>query len=366
VELADLIRENIKRIKPYSPGKSSEEVQREFGLTEIVKLASNENPLGPSPLAVEAIRQAASEVFCYPDPRWQDLVAALAEKWEMAPETIVVGRGSDEVIHMAGLALLGPENEVVFSDPPFALYPLTAAYLNCKPVSVPARDLTHDLEAMAEACTDKTRVIFISNPYNPTGTIVRQAEVDRFLEEIPETAVVILDEAYYEYVDDPDYPASLEYVRAGRPVIVLRTFSKAYALAGLRIGYGFAPPALTQGMRQACEPFNVSSLALVAALASLQDPDQVPRSVQVVHEGKQYLYREFERLGLNYVPTQANFIFVDVGMDSQECFEALMRRGVTVRTGDIFGLPTWLRVTLGTAEQSRHFIEKLEEVLARS
>jgi histidinol-phosphate aminotransferase len=363
VDLSDLIRDSIKCLTPYSPGKDSEEAKREFGLEEIIKLASNENPLGPSPRAIAAICAAAPDVFLYPDPTWRELVLALSAKFDMPAETIIVGRGSDEIIHMAGLALLEPDSEVVFSDPPFALYPLTAAHLGCRAVPVPHKDLAHDLERIAAACTDKTRLIFLSNPYNPTGTSFSQAEVDRFLAAVPETAVVVLDEAYYEYADAPDYPRSLEYVREGRPVIVLRTFSKIYALAGLRVGYGFMPPPLAEGLKRACAPFNVSTLALVAAQASLEDDEQVRRSQRMVWEGKAYLYREFQRLGLEHIPTQANFIFVNVGIHSRECFDGLIRRGVTVRTGDIFGLPNWIRVTLGTKEQNEAFVEKLEEVL---
>ena len=363
MELSDLIRDSIKRLTPYSPGKDSEEAKREFGLEEIIKMASNENPLGPSLRAIAAICAAAPDVFLYPDPTWRELVLALSAKFEMPAETIVVGRGSDDIIHMAGLALLEPDSEVVFSDPPFALYPLTAAHCGCQAVAVPHKDLAHDLERIAAACTDKTRLVFLSNPYNPTGTIFTQREVDRFLADVPETAVVVLDEAYFEYHDAPDYPRSLEYVREGRPVIVLRTFSKIYALAGLRVGYGFMPEVLADGLKRACAPFNVSTLALAAAQASLEDESQVRRSQQMVWEGKAYLYREFERLGLEYVPTQANFIFLDTGIHSRTCFDGLIRRGVTIRTGDIFGLPTWIRVTVGTKEHNEAFVEKLGEVL---
>lgn len=364
MDLSELIRPEIRNLVPYSPGKSSDEVRRELGLEEIVKLASNENPLGPSPKAIAAMREAAPDVLFYPDPTWRELTEALAAKFNVSPECVVVGRGSDEIIHMAGLAVLEPGDEVVFSDPPFALYPLTATLLRGKPVAVPARNLRHDLSAMAAACTDRTRLIFISNPYNPCGTIVRQKEVDRFLDEVPERAIVILDEAYYEYVDDPDYPRSLEYVREGRPVVVLRTFSKIYALAGLRVGYGFAPPALARGLIQACEPFNVSSLAQAAALASLEDDEQVRRSQEMVWEGREFFYRELDRLGLPYAPTQANFIYVDVKMHCAQCFQGLMRRGVTVRTGDVFGMPTWIRVTIGTMEHNRTALRHLEAVLA--
>jgi len=362
-DISDLIRDSIKQITPYSPGKSSREAKEELGLAEVVKLASNENPLGPCRRAIEAMQQAASEVYFYPDPVCRDLTAALAEKWDVDPAGILVGRGSDEIIHMMGLAFVNPGEEIVYSDPPFALYPMTTAIMDGQPVVIPCRDFTHDLEAMAAAITDRTKLIFISNPYNPTGTIVTAEQVGEFMKAIPDHVIVGFDEAYYEYVDDPDYPDCLDYVREGRKAVVLRTFSKAYGLAGLRIGYGIAPPELAMALKQVREPFNVSSIAQAAALASLADPDQVQRSFQLVQDGKQYLYEQFEQMGLEYVPAQANFIFVDVGIDSRKCFEELMRRGVTVRTGDIFGLPTHIRVTIGTMEQNRKFIEALRDVL---
>ncbi len=362
-DISDLVRNSIKQITPYSPGKSSREVKEELGLAEVVKLASNENPLGPCRRAIEAMQQAASEVYFYPDPVCQDLTAALAEKWEVDPAGILVGRGSDEIIHMMGLAFVNPGEEIIYSDPWFAMYPITAALMDAQAVTIRHRDFTHDLEAMAAAITDRTKLVFISNPYNPTGTIVTAQQVAEFMEALPDHVIVGFDEAYYEYVDDPDYPDCLDYVRAGRKAVVLRTFSKAYGLAGLRIGYGIAPPDVATALKQVREPFNVSGISQVAALASLADPDQVQRSFQLVQDGKQYLYEQFEQMGLEYVPTQANFIFVDVGIDSRKCFDELMRRGVTVRTGDIFGLPTYIRVTIGTMEQNRKFIEALREVL---
>jgi len=375
-DISDLIRNSIKQITPYSPGKSSREVKEELGLAEVVKLASNENPLGPCPQAIQAMQQAAAEVYFYPDPLCQDLTAALADKLDVDPDGILVGRGSDEIIHMMGLAFVNPGEEIIYSDPWFAMYPITAALMDARAVTIrhrdfthdlaamaAARDFTHDLAAMAAAITDRTKLVFISNPYNPTGTIVTAQQVSEFMSAIPDYVIVGFDEAYYEYVDDPDYPNCLDYVREGRKAVVLRTFSKAYGLAGLRIGYGIAPPELATALKQVREPFNVSSIAQVAALASLADPDQVQRSFQLVQDGKQYLYEQFEQMGLSYVPTQANFVFVDVGIDSRKCFDELMQRGVTVRTGDIFGTPTHIRVTIGTMEQNRKFIEALRDVL---
>ncbi len=360
----DLTRPTISRIVPYSPGKSSAEVMKELGLTEVTKLASNENPLGPSPKAIEAIQQAASEVFFYPDPQCIGLTARLAELLAVDPECIIVGRGSDEVLHMMGLAFVNPGENILYAGPPFAIYPFTARLMDAEEIMVPHNQFRHDLPAMAEAVTEKTKLIFISNPYNPTGTIVSADEMADFMQAIPDHVVVGFDEAYFEYADDESFPDTLQYVREGRNCVVLRTFSKAYGLAGLRIGYGIAPLEIVRALKQVREPFNVNCIAQAAALASLDDPDQVTRSVENNRIGREYLYEQFEALGLEHVATQANFIFVDVGMDSQECFDELMRRGVTVRTGDIFGLPSFIRVTIGTPEQNERFITALTEVLA--
>ncbi|MBC7288152.1 MAG: histidinol-phosphate transaminase [Armatimonadetes bacterium] len=358
-----LIRPCVQRIVPYSPGKPTREVQEELGPIEVVKLASNENPLGPSPQAIEAMCRAASEVHIYPDPACTELTRALARKWDVDPDGVVVGRGSDELIHMLGLAFVNPGDEVVYSDPPFSLYPFTADLMDAKHVPVPAVNFKHDLRGFAEAITDRTKLVFIANPYNPTGTINTAEEVAELMERVPDTCIVVFDEAYYEYVDDPAYPDTLQYVREGRRVVVLRTFSKAYALAGLRIGYGLMPPEIAQALRQVREPFNVSSLAQAAALASLADEEQVVRSRKMVLEGREYLYRELDKLGLEYVPTRANFIFIDAGVDSRALFNELMRRGVTVRTGDIFGYPTYIRTTIGTPEQNERFIAALVQAL---
>jgi histidinol-phosphate aminotransferase len=361
----DLMRETIKRIIPYSPGKSSAEVMKELGIEKVTKLASNENPLGPSPLAVAAMRELAEGVFVYPDPQCTDLTNALAERLDVGPETIVVGRGSDEVLHMLGLGFVNEGENLMFSAPPFAMYPITARLMGAEERVVQHRDFRHDLAAMADAVDEKTKLIFISNPYNPLGTIVTADEVEALMERVPDTCIVVFDEAYFEYVDDPAYPDALQYVREGRRCAVLRTFSKAWGLAGLRVGYGVMPEDIATVLKQVREPFNVGIMAQAAALASLQDPDQVPRSAANNRAGREYLYAQFEEIGLQYVPTQANFVMVDAGIDSVECFDALMRHGVTVRTGDIFGLQTWLRVTIGLPEENARFIDALRDVLGR-
>ena len=290
-------------------------------------------------------------------------VAIVAALLDVDPGTIVVGRGSDEVIHMLGLAFVDPADNLVFAAPPFALYPHTARLMGAEERVIAHRDFRHDLDAMSDAIDERTKLVFISNPYNPTGTIVTADEIAAFMARVPDTCIVVFDEAYYEYADSPRFPDTLEYVRAGRRCAVLRTFSKAYALAGLRVGYGIAPVDITNALKQVREPFNVSSIAHDAAMAALRDVEHTRRCVAVNREGREFLYGQFEQMGLDFVPTQANFIFVDVGMDSVECFDGLMRRGVTVRTGEIFGLPSFIRVTIGTREQNETFITALREVL---
>jgi len=358
-----ITRPCVRQLTPYTPGKPIEEVQREFGLTDVVKLASNENPLGPSPRAVEAIRNAATGVALYPDNDCYHLRRALAAKLGFPPGQILLGHGSDELIHNIGLAFVSPGDEVMMCTGPFSQYEFTAKLMDATPVFVPMVEFRYDTREMARRLTPKTKVIFIGNPNNPTGTIVTRSELAELLKAIPDTTVLVMDEAYYEYVDSPDYPDSLGLLREGRRVIVLRTFSKTYALAGLRIGYGATTPELADALERVREPFNVSSVAQAAALASLEDGDQVQRTVRLNVDSKQYLHREFERLGLRYTRSYANFVWVDLGRDCRPVFTELLKRGVIVRTGDIFGAPTHIRVTTGTPEQNQRFVDALEGVL---
>lgn len=361
-------RTAIDRITPYSPGKPIEEVARELGLdpTSIIKLASNENPLGPSPHAVEAMRAHLQDIRLYPDNDSYALRQALAAHLDVPTEQIIVGRGSDEVMHFLATAYLQEGDEVVMGDPPFSMYEISSLLMGATPVKVPLRDdYAHDLQAMAAAMTPRTKLVYIANPHNPTGAMNTAAELDAFLARVPETVLVVLDEAYCEYVTRDDYPAALDYVRAGRNVIVLRTFSKIYALAGLRLGYGICSrPQVMQALNQVREPFNVANLAQWAAIASLADPHQIHRSREANETGKQFLYQAFERLGLTYVPTESNFVLVDTGQPCREVFGKLLRQGVIVRTGDIFGYPTKIRVTIGTAEENARFIAALEAALS--
>jgi len=365
MSMSDLVRPCVKGLTPYVPGKPIDEVHREFGLTDIIKLASNENPLGPSPRAVEAIRAAAADVRLYPDNDCFALRRALSAHLGIPGEQLLLGHGSDELIHNIGLAFVAPGDEVMMCCGPFSQYEFTAKLMAAAPVMVPLVDWAYDLPAMARALTPRTKVVFIASPNNPTGTIVRRAELAAFLRALPPTAVLVMDEAYHEYVDDPDYPDSLALVREGKNVIVLRTFSKIYALAGLRLGYGATTPALAAAMNAVREPFNVSSLAQVAAVASLADPEQVTRTVRLNTEAKLTFYAGFDKLGLRYTRSFANFVWVDLGRDCREVFLELLRLGVIVRTGDIFGAPTHVRVTTGTPEENARFLAALGQVLGR-
>ncbi|MDD2498934.1 MAG: histidinol-phosphate transaminase [Desulfitobacteriaceae bacterium] len=358
------IRDCIMSIKPYTPGKPIEEVEREYGLAEVIKMASNESPLGPSPKAIEALREAAAKVHIYPDGRCYYLKQELEKYLDIEEKNIIVGNGSDEIIKLLAETYLNPGDEVIMANPSFSEYAFAAQLMGAKIVEVPVNeDYTHDLAAMAKAVTEKTKIVFICNPNNPTGTLVTKEEVGRFLKTVPDEVIVVLDEAYAEYVEDQNYPDSIEYVKNEENVVVLRTFSKIYGLAGLRAGYGIAREDIINLLNRVREPFNVNSMAQCAAIAGLKDKEHLEASFSLNSEGKRFLYDRFKEMGLSYVPTEANFIFVDLAADCREVFTAMLKKGVIVRTGDIFGYPTFIRVTIGTVDQNERFIATLKEVL---
>lgn len=361
---ARLCRQGILKLKPYVPGKPIEEVQREYGLTDIIKLASNENPLGPSPKAVEAMKRVCEKAGLYPDGSCFALRDRVAKHIGVEPDYLTFGAGSDEVIHEIGIALLEDGDEIIQCSPTFVQYETAATLNECPCRTVALKNYTYDLDAMAECINERTKLVFIANPNNPTGTMVTHEAVEKLLSKLPKRAVLILDEAYFEYIERPDFPNALPWVLEGRNVILLRTFSKIYALAGLRIGYGIARPELIGYLEQVRQPFNVNSVAQAGAIASLEDAEHVTRSRKLNSEGKQYFYKEFDRLGLPYAPSEANFVWVDLKKDSREAFKELLKRGVIIRTGDIFGMPTHARVTIGTSEENTRFISALEEVLS--
>ncbi|HWJ03124.1 MAG TPA: histidinol-phosphate transaminase [Verrucomicrobiae bacterium] len=360
----ELIREEIMSLTPYIPGKHIKQVEAELGITDIIKLASNENPLGPSPRAAEAAVQAVRQCNFYPDSHCTELRAALAEHLQVEQESLVFGNGAHELIFYIAATFLKPGDEAVIPVPTFGEYAAATKLAGGVVKSIPLKDFHIDLEACIKAITDNTKLLFICNPNNPTGTIIKGEDLQKFLDKVPGHVLVILDEAYREYVDDAEYKDGLEWVREGRNIIILRTFSKVYALAGLRVGYGIARPDLADYLSRVRQVFNVDVAAQAAAVASLGDSAYIQNSIAVNKQGREYLYRALGEMELEYVPSQANFLLINVRGDCTKVFQELLKLGVIVRPANIFGLPCYLRVSIGTLEQNRKFIRALSRVLA--
>ncbi len=356
--------DHVLSVTPYLPGKPLEELEREYGIADSIKLASNENPLGPSPLALAALSRAAQSLHRYPDGSSYYLVRKLAEKTGLAPENLVLGNGSDDIIGMMGRALLVPGDEVILPQPAFAMYEIAVRLADARPVFVPLVSRAIDLEAMRAAVTEKTRLLFLTNPNNPTGTVFSADAFRRFSQSLPPGVIVVVDEAYIEFVRDTTAADMLDFLDNERPLIALRTFSKAYGLAGIRVGYGLMPPAIAEILNRARQPFNVNALAQAAALAALDDGDFLQKTLRTVHEGLDFLYTELDRLQLDYFPSQANFFLIDVKGDAQAVFTALLQEGVIVRSMVSYGFPTFIRVTAGLPRENARFIEALERVLS--
>ncbi len=349
---------------PYAPGKPIEEVQREYGLTDVVKLASNENPLGPSPRALAAIERALTRLNFYPDAQSYSLRQAIAGRLGFELEQVIVGNGADGIITQLCLAYLDEEGEVIVSRSSFPVYDRFTHVMRATLVKTPLKDYRLDLEAMARAITDRTRLVFVCNPNNPTGTIVTAGEVEAFMGQVPDHVLVVFDEAYYEYVDAAEYPDSLRYIREGRPnVLTIRTLSKAYGLAGLRLGYAISTPEILAPLYQVKEIFNVNLLAQAAGIAALEDEEFLHRSVAANRAGLQFLYGEFNRLGLHYVEGYGNFVLVEIGPQAAEVQEQLLARGVIVRPCTNYDLPDFVRISVGSEAQNARLVEALEAVL---
>jgi histidinol-phosphate aminotransferase len=362
MKIVEQVPQYIRTLIPYEPGKPIEEVEREYGIAHSVKLASNENPLGPSPKALAALRAKLEQLNLYPDGDCFYLKQGLAQKLGVKPENLIFGNGSNEIIELAARTFLQPGDEAVMAEQAFVVYQLIVQAVGGQSRAVPLKNYTHDLDAIAEAVSPRTRMIFLANPNNPTGTIFRRAEWERFLGRISGDALLIVDEAYFEYVRDPEYPNSLRYHGSGRPMLTLRTFSKLYGLAGLRIGYGVGAAELIALMQRVRQPFNVNSPAQWAAVAALEDAEHVERSLDANRRGIEFLEQEFSRLGLEWVPSQANFILVRVGK-GQEVFQQLLQRGVIVRPTAGYRFPEHVRVTVGTMEENRRFVAALEKII---
>ena len=353
------VHPDILSLSPYVPGKPIEELQRQLGLTRVIKLASNENPLGPSPKAVTALAGANSTLHRYPDGGAYRLRQAIADRWKVTREQVILGNGSDEILGLLVRTFLTPGDEAVMADHTFVIYKMEVTAAHGKPVEVPLVNWTHDLEAMAQAISPRTRLLFLCNPNNPTGTMVSAEAVDRLMAEVPHDVIVVFDEAYFEYVRNPEFPDSMAYVKKGRNAIVLRTFSKIYGLAGLRIGYGVSTPEIINFLNRIRPPFNANSLAQRAALAALGDDEHVAKSRAVIAAGMEQVGNGLRALGLTSIPSEANFLFFDVQRDGQQVFEALLREGIIVRHID----GTMLRVTIGQSDENTAFLQALQKVL---
>ncbi|PYN21836.1 MAG: histidinol-phosphate transaminase [Candidatus Rokuibacteriota bacterium] len=361
-----LANEHILGIAPYEPGKPIEELERELMISNPIKLASNENPLPPSDRVQKAIIAALSSLDRYPDGSGFYLRQALAKKHGVMPDQVVLGNGSNELIELLVRSFLRPGDEAVVPHPSFVVYPMIVQAAGGVRVMVMLKDFRLDLDAMARAITPMTKIVFVANPNNPTATIVTRDEVEHFMSRVPERTIVMFDEAYLEFAMGSDFPDTLAYVKQGRKVVVLRTFSKAASLAGLRVGYGIADADAIALMNRIRQPFNVNSLAQVAALAAIDDEAHILECVRMIEAGRHFLYDEFKRIGLQYVPSRANFILVDVGRNAADIYQKLLHQGVIVRPMTPFGLETAFRITVGTPEENRKLVKALRMVLGKT
>ncbi len=353
------VHPDIRSLNPYVPGKPIDELQRELGLARVIKLASNENPLGPSPKALASLNSIQDTLHRYPDGGAYQLRQALADRWKVAGEQLILGNGSDEILGLLARTFLTPGDEAVMADHTFVIYKLEVTAVHAKPVVVPLVNWTHDLDAMAKAISPRTRLLFVCNPNNPTGTMVSAESVSRFMAQVPDYVIVVFDEAYFEYVRNPSFPDTIAYVRQGRNAIVLRTFSKIYGLAGLRIGYGVSTTEIIDLLNRVRPPFNANSLAQKAALAALGDDEHVAKSRVVNAAGMEQVGAGLRALGLTPIPSEANFVYFDCKRDGRRVFEALLREGVIVRHLD----GTMLRVTIGQPDENTAFLQALQKVL---
>lgn len=361
--MRSIVRKSVLDVTPYLPGKSIEEVKRELGLKDVLKLASNESPFSPSPKVLDAITRAARDLNRYPDGGCYHLRRALSSRLGVAGNQIIFGNGSDEIIVMAVRAFVEKDDEVILAKPSFLIYEIASKIAGAKMKPVSLKNFRYDLSAMKKAVTKKTKVIFIGNPDNPASTYITQKEVAAFLREIRRDILVFFDEAYFEFVQKKDYPDTIKLLKTFKNIIVSRTFSKMYGLAGLRIGYGIAQPEVVDLLNRVREPFNVNSLAQAAALACLKDEKYYQNIKFMLNAQRKYLYEELEKLGLKFVDGVTNFILIDVGRDSLRLSEALLKKGVIIRDMSFWGLKNFIRVTIGTPRENQKFIRALKAVI---
>lgn len=353
----------VQNLNPYLPGKPPEELERELGLTNVVKLASNENPMGPSERVLSALKKALPGISLYPDSGGYQLKQALSKKFGFLPEQVTLGNGSNDVLELIGRGFLNPGDEVIYSEYSFVVYSLVTQAVGAKPVVTPAKEWGNDLDAMLKAITDKTRIIFIANPNNPTGTWLTHKQLTVFLASVPENVLVVLDEAYTEYVDETEFPDGLSMLSRYENLIVTRTFSKAFGLAGLRIGYSVSNPDIANVLSRVRQPFNVNSLALAAAEIALDDNDYLAKSFAINKAGMALYESELTRLGLNYIPSVGNFITVELERDAASVYQAMLEEGVIVRPVANYAMPKHLRISIGLETENKRCIEVLERVI---
>ena len=357
MSFCDLALDCVTKLQPYVPGKPIEELERELGITDIVKLASNENPLGPSDKVLAAITEAAKEVTRYPDGNGFVLKSALADKYKLNVEQVTLGNGSNDVLELIARAFVSPNDEVLFSQYAFAVYPLVTQAIGAQAVIASARDYGHDLQAMSTLISEYTKLIFIANPNNPTGTFIPADELEAFVAQVPEHVLVVLDEAYVEYGDqDID---TISWLAKYSNLIITRTFSKAYGLAGLRVGYALSHPEIADLLNRIRQPFNVNALALTSAAVALKDDAYIKQTKQLNDQGMAQLVAGFDRLSLRYIPSKGNFITVDVQRNGDEVFSALLHQGVIVRPVGNYGLPQHIRVSIGLEDENQRFLDAL-------
>jgi len=353
----------LENLVVYDPGKPIEETAREMGLRpeDIIKLASNENSLGPSPKAVEAMKKALETAHIYPDGGGYKLRTAIADKFGLERENIILGNGSNEIIELIGHGFLKPGDNVIAAAHAFVVYKLMATLFGAETIEVPDPGFVHDLDAMAAAITPNTRKVFIANPNNPTGTMVWQEEIDRFMDKVPDHVMVIFDEAYHEFLDEP--PNTMKFIHEGRNVVIMRTFSKIQGLAALRIGYGITTPAIAKILQKCRQPFNANAIAQAGALAGLEDQEHQEKTREMNRIGLAFYNAAFKEMGLEYVPSYANFVLVKVG-NGDEVFQRMLKRGVIIRAMRTYKLPEWVRISVGKPEENQRCVATLKEVLA--
>ncbi|MGH8239406.1 MAG: histidinol-phosphate transaminase [Steroidobacteraceae bacterium] len=369
IDPAKLAPPGVRTLAPYIPGKPLEELEREYGISDSIKLASNENPLGPGPRALDAIAQASRQIGLYPDGSGFKLKQALARKHGCGTDCITLGNGSNDVLVLIAEAFLSPQSEAVYSQYTFAVYPIavqaTCATARIAPANPAghAMPLGHDLAALSQLINERTRLVFVANPNNPTGTWVSGDALRRFIAAVPEQTLVVVDEAYIEYVSESDFPDASRWLGEFPNLLVTRTFSKAYGLAGLRVGYALSHPSVADMINRVRQPFNVNTIALAAALAALDDSEHLQRSVETNRAGMAQLRAGFDALGVRQLPSAGNFVMIDCGRPAPAVYEALLRRGVIVRPVGNYGLPNHLRITIGTREQNERMLAALKQAL---